>query len=198
MSRPMSNPLVKKLQETLDSLRSERDRLDQQIEQFEGVLAFYDQNPERLDVRPGSSKELRNTMWDILREEGRALHFRDIYERLAERGARVAGKEPHRNVGAHLSADERFISLGSGIWGLASWPPQPPSDTVLDLSNVSGSDEANEEDWTLPSEPSAFEASREAVPLLSGMNRHHDATSRIHRDDQSSADDFDDLDDVPF
>lgn len=118
----MSAPIIKKLQETLDRLRVERAVIDEQIAHFEGVLAYYEGNPEQVETRAVPPKSLRNAMWEILKEEGSPLHFKEIYERLKARGIQVAGKEPDRNVGAHLSADERFKSLGQGMWGLASRP----------------------------------------------------------------------------
>ena len=57
----------------------------------------------------------------IFESEGRPLHFKDIYQMLRERGVRVAGEDPVKNTGAHLSLDDRFLSSGSGIWELAKW-----------------------------------------------------------------------------
>ena len=53
------------------------------------------------------------------------MHFRnDIYTELERHGINVAGSDPMRNMGAYLSADERFESLGKGMWGLTKWGHQ--------------------------------------------------------------------------
>lgn len=75
---------------------------------------------EDADVSP-PGKQLKNEMYAILHDTGRPLHYSAIYEALQQRGVHVPGRDPKRNVGAHLSADQRFARFGNGEWGLASW-----------------------------------------------------------------------------
>src|SRR5260221_270349 len=55
---------------------------------------------------------------------GQPLHYRQIYKKLQARGIQVPGQDPLKNVGAHLSNDQRFVSDGKGNWRLASWGPE--------------------------------------------------------------------------
>ena len=82
----------------------------------------------------GYSFELRNTMYEILTDEG-PLHRTEIYERLAARGISVHGRDPVNAVGAHLSADPRFENVGRGEWDLSDLPnneedPQKDSEDI--------------------------------------------------------------------
>lgn len=67
------------------------------------------------------AKIVRNTMVDILKDDGKPLYYGEILDRLKQRGVAVAGRDQKKNVSAHLSLDDRFESHGSGIWGLVSW-----------------------------------------------------------------------------
>ena len=68
---------------------------------------------------PVSAAEMRDTVFDILSSE-RPLHRRAIYERLLDQGIHVGGRSPINNFGAHMSADPRMKSNGSGYWTLTS------------------------------------------------------------------------------
>jgi len=67
------------------------------------------------------AKQLRNAMVDMLTTEGRPMHYIEIHDRLLERGFEIPGKDTKRNVNAHLSNDQRFVTSGTGKWGLQSW-----------------------------------------------------------------------------
>ena len=59
---------------------------------------------------------------EILRTEGKPLHYRVLSQRLSEAGVYVPGKDPAANLLAHMSRDERFGRAGGrGIYGLAGW-----------------------------------------------------------------------------
>lgn len=112
--------LLATLQATLAGLKAQRNRLERLIEAFETVIAHYTEQPEPL-VDPADRKALRNELWRVLDAEGHPMHYRDLYQRVSAAGIVVHGQEPVRNVGAHLSGDGRFRSLGGGMWGLHSW-----------------------------------------------------------------------------
>ncbi len=81
------------------------------------------QNTEE-DAPP--AKVIRNTMLEILQEAGKPIHYGEIFDNLVSRGISVPGKDPRRNVGAHLSIDDRFEKQGGGMWGLKSWGQTNP------------------------------------------------------------------------
>lgn len=79
---------------------------------------------EGAHARPEQSRtsNLGDAIYQILRAE-RPLHRQEVHRRLEEMGMRIPGQSPINNVGAHLSLDPRFTSVGRGVWDLAD-PPQ--------------------------------------------------------------------------
>ena len=110
---------MKDLRTTLAKLEAERDRMTQEAESFRRVIAYYEGHPLELETLP--PKEARNQAMQILQDETKPLHYKEIYEHLLKRGIRVGGQMPAKNLGAQMSQDSRFVSLGRGMWGLASW-----------------------------------------------------------------------------
>lgn len=96
--------------------------------ELEGLQVSIDLVVERLeetgDVEATQAKVIRNAIVQILVSHRSPLHYTDIFERLQIAGIEVKGKDPLRNVSAHLSNDQRFTSIGKGYWGLASWPAE--------------------------------------------------------------------------
>lgn len=80
-------------------------------------------------VRPDQARvsNLGDAIYQILTAE-RPLHRREVYERLVEMGMTIPGRDPVNNVGAHLSLDPRFMSVGGGVWDLADPPEHDESD----------------------------------------------------------------------
>ncbi len=96
--------------------------LDQQLALLQNVLTLYDTMEDEPEESTSGVKTIRNEMLAILREIGKPLSYRALYEHLIARDVPVPGKEPLKNVAAHLSNDQRFKRMGQGLWGLASWP----------------------------------------------------------------------------
>lgn len=112
-----------------ERVRAERDEVaarlaetDRRIDLLTGLVAFY-REPADATQRP---KALRNEIAAIFRDEGKPLHYQEIYRRLLGRGITVNGKDPPKTVTAHLSNDRRFAPWGAGIWGLVVWRHHPP------------------------------------------------------------------------
>ena len=57
----------------------------------------------RASGKSGQGKQVDETILTILTEVGHALHRRDVYHRLEEKGVLVRGEDPVANTGAHLS-----------------------------------------------------------------------------------------------
>lgn len=131
----MNARMIRDLTNLLSKLEAERDRIEQEILNVKGAIAsaqrIMGDSASDSDESAPPAKTLRNEMVKILQEEGGPLHYGEIYDRLRQRGISVPGKDPRRNIGAHLSNDERFESLGSGEWGLESWKRSPERRTIL-------------------------------------------------------------------
>lgn len=89
-------------------------------------IACEKEDTDTVEALPG--KDLRNEIYAVLEEAGSPLHYGEIYDRLKGRSIPIAGKDPKRNVNAHLSGDDRFARVGGGSWGLRRW--QEPRNTI--------------------------------------------------------------------
>lgn len=67
-----------------------------------------------------------DAIYEVLTAE-RPLHRRQVHERLVEMGMTIPGRDPVNNVGAHMSLDPRFMSVGGGVWDLADPPERDES-----------------------------------------------------------------------
>lgn len=79
--------------------------------------------PQKKRVRrepQGEPPPLVQHIIDAMRVEGKPVHYRDIYDVLQRRGVEVKGKDPIRNLSAHMCLHKRFFkSKGNGYWMLA-------------------------------------------------------------------------------
>ena len=116
---------MRKLKDRLAQLEAEHARTGMLVEHYRQVIDDLESlGEEELGSSPSSS--IGDAMEQILRKDGSPKHYRNIYELLKASGTRVNGADPIKNTGAHLSADERFESLGAGMWGLAEWRKNSP------------------------------------------------------------------------
>ena len=83
-------------------------------------------------------------MAEILAAEG-PLHRQEIYGRLVSMGMEIPGQSPINNVGAHLSIDARFKSLGGGTWQLVE--PDDESAVVGDYDESESDEEEDDVPW---------------------------------------------------
>lgn len=123
---------LKQLKQRVAELEALRAQIDLDIQSYHRVIADQEGRSETQGRSMTAAKAVVNEMFHILDTAGEPLHYREIYKRLKDRGIEVAGQDPLKNTGAHLSADTRFISDGHGNWRLASWRPTPSNiDSVL-------------------------------------------------------------------
>ncbi len=69
-----------------------------------------------------NAQHIRDLVWVILNEAG-PLHRKEIFRRVVETGASIPGEDPLKNLGAHMSLDERLVPAGHGVWELARLAP---------------------------------------------------------------------------
>jgi len=125
----MTTAFMKKLRDDLTRAKAAAEKANEDVELLCRIVAYYEERSEDVNDGPThapAAKALTNEMWKILEEEGTPLHYQEIHSRLGLRGVEVPGKDPKRNVGAHLSADPRFDNVKRGLWGLRSWGGSPP------------------------------------------------------------------------
>lgn len=109
-------------QDHLDEAQALFERLQLQVDGYKAVIADQEAYGVGVGVEPVSSQVLHDEMEKILHEWGEPLHRKVIYQSLTESGIKVGGNDPVANTGAHLSSDDRFVSVGDGEWGLKIWP----------------------------------------------------------------------------
>lgn len=114
--------IIKRMKERLVMFEHERDALNAKVEALRLVIEDMEKNPDDWETpAPPRGSAVKDGMERILLEVGKPMHYRQIHEELRRRNIHVAGQNPARNVGAHLSLDPRFKSLGEGKWGLVAW-----------------------------------------------------------------------------
>ena len=62
--------------------------------------------------------------WEILLQQAKPLHYREILEEVVKRGISVGGREPGNTMIAYLGRDKRFTKApekGRGFWKLKEW-----------------------------------------------------------------------------
>ena len=64
---------------------------------------------------------VKGEIFQILKEEGRPLHYSPLLTKLQQRGILIGGKDPRNTLLAHLSQDHHFKNVSPGVWGLAAW-----------------------------------------------------------------------------
>jgi len=68
----------------------------------------------------GEPSPLVQQIVNLIASKGKPMHYREIYEALLRDGTTVSGKDPVRNVSAHISLHKRFFKpMGGGYWALA-------------------------------------------------------------------------------
>ena len=104
----------KGLKDTLVTLEAEIDRLQRQVKVLRSYIADYERTGELNQQALILGQPLADQIENVLAGEGKPLHYSTIYERLLQGNVFVSGREPARNVLAHMSGDKskRFQSLG--------------------------------------------------------------------------------------
>lgn len=112
---------TRQIERLLKSAMEERDRLAIVVTGLEYALEYSIEQDGKVEREFSPAGSMRNAMYDKLAEAGEPLHYRELYRRLTADGVQISGSDPIRNLGAHLSNDERFKRQGEGKWGLAAW-----------------------------------------------------------------------------
>jgi len=65
-------------------------------------------------------KSIADLAYDILEENHRPMHYRQITEEVIK-VKDIKAENPHHDVNASMGVDQRFIRYQRGIWGLVKW-----------------------------------------------------------------------------
>lgn len=131
----MSN-LIIELKEKLDSRFATFERLKEEVEALQRVIAILEseerdsaQGTLPLKALPGrpskSPKELTaivKRMAEIINEHGGRIHRKDLFNTLRKEGISFSGRNPMGNFSAYLSKyKQTFKPIGDGYWALIDY-----------------------------------------------------------------------------
>jgi len=71
----------------------------------------------------------------LLRDEGRPLHAKEIYQRLLEGGVKIRSKTPITSVSISLNRDRRFIRIAPNTYRLSDMDMQKEGKEVIDIGH---------------------------------------------------------------
>ena len=132
------NDTIQELTTILDRLTSERDDLVKKVAALQEVILIVVDERKKQEGRirsSANSRVLREALYQRLLSVGRPMNRRVLYEHLVNSGIPVNGDNPLNNVGAHMSNDDRFVSMGDGMWGLREWQRHIRVPTVRPKTN---------------------------------------------------------------
>ena len=98
------------------AIKNEREAVYLVIEMLEREIAL-ETDSDDVDAARTYTDILTDAIVEVLEIE-QPLHRNLILERVQAKGVHVAGLEPVKSLGAHLSADPRFKNVSRGIWAL--------------------------------------------------------------------------------
>lgn len=153
-----SSAYLQEARSELARLKKERAAIDRAVELLEQILALdAGSQVAKVGAQGPIKSSLKDEIEHVLREAGKPLHYNEVYRQLLTRGVHVPGKDPARNVGAHLSADLRFKSVGAGRWALADdgagvseTPHREAAEEEDPSTHSAGAREDDQSAWALP------------------------------------------------
>jgi len=118
------------LAEEHNRLHDKRQQLERLIQLEEGepeasrkIADGWRQIQEGAEITPIERKP-PDVAYDILIQEAKPMHYRELLRRMQEQGVSVGGRDPGSTLIAYLGRDKRFIKapqLGRGYYQLKEW-----------------------------------------------------------------------------
>src|SRR3972149_8853425 len=68
-----------------------------------------------------NTKKVADVAYEVLREGGRPMHYKDLHKAILQAGFEIRGKDPATNLIAHISGDPRFERVERGTYALKEW-----------------------------------------------------------------------------
>ena len=108
-----------RLDKQFAEVKNERDAVYQVIDMLEREMAL-ETDSDEADAARTYTDILTEAIVEVLERE-QPLHRNAILERVQAKDVHVAGVEPVKSLGAHLSADPRFKNVSRGVWALVDY-----------------------------------------------------------------------------
>ena len=108
--------IVKDIRERIGKLRLA-------IYNLEQTAALYESD---FDLFPPEPKTIRDTVYGILKENGKPMAKQQIHDAVIAAGVTIPGQSPLNNLAAHMSNDARIENAHNDVWALREWRDQSP------------------------------------------------------------------------
>jgi len=73
------------------------------------------------NIAAGSNRKTSDVAYEILKNTGNPMYYKDLYEAILQTGFEIRGKDPATNLIAHISIDPRFRRIKRGTYALKEW-----------------------------------------------------------------------------
>jgi hypothetical protein len=116
--------------ERLRALAEERTTLEARLRHLQALLALEGQHQHvsaalvTSAAASSAERSLADEAHRFLAEAARDYHYLDLATALMARGVEIPGKDPAKNLVAHIHRDPRFVRPKRGVYGLAEWYPK--------------------------------------------------------------------------
>jgi hypothetical protein len=116
--------------EQLRAVAEKRIALEARLRHLQALLALEGklQHSEAMAMfsSPGvvGARPLADEAYEFLSESAHEWHYQDLATALANRGVNIPGRDPAKNLVAHIHRDPRFVRPKRGTYGLIEWYPK--------------------------------------------------------------------------
>jgi hypothetical protein len=116
--------------ERLRALAEERTTLEARLRHLQALLTLEGQPQHTSAPLPtvvaasSAERSLADDVYGFLSEAARDYHYLDLTTALMARGVEIPGKDPAKNLVAHIHSDPRFVRPKRGVYALAEWYPK--------------------------------------------------------------------------
>ena len=117
--------------ERLREISEEVTRLEAELRHLGALLALESRGREESETgrqvgadRVTTPVDLREEVYRLLSEVREPMHYTQMAEQMILRGVHVPGREPAKNLVAHIHNDPRFKRPKRGFYGLTEWYPR--------------------------------------------------------------------------
>jgi len=112
---------LNRVKSKIGALREEEQKLEERMEHLNALLgdAVDDEATEKAAASP---EDAANLVIEILKNDGGAMHFREIYEEFVKQGGSIGGKDPANNLLTKFYDDPRVRRTARGTYELTDPP----------------------------------------------------------------------------
>ena len=119
---------IKELQAQLAPVETELKVKQEKLAAIERLLELETHPIEAISAARNSlisvasnTKKVADFAYEVLRNIGTPMYYRQLYEAIAQTGFNIRGKDPATNLIAHISGDTRFERVRRGTYALREW-----------------------------------------------------------------------------